>query len=74
MVVLLCPGIQPISKEVHGPLWSVMIPVYNRVEYLREALESVLSQGYGQDQMQIEVVDDCSLTDEAELIVKQSLS
>jgi glycosyltransferase involved in cell wall biosynthesis len=37
-----------------------MIPTYNRVTYLREALESVLQQDPGAEQMQIEVVDDCS--------------
>ena len=65
------PQIRPISEEGHRPLWSVMIPVYNRVKYLRQALESVLSQGYGQDEMQIEVVDDCSANSEAEAIVKE---
>ena len=65
------PQIQPILGEGHRPLWSVMIPVYNRVKYLRQALESTLSQGYGQDQMQIEVVDDCSANSEAEAIVKE---
>jgi glycosyltransferase involved in cell wall biosynthesis len=48
-----------------------MIPVYNRVKYLRQAVESVLSQGYGQEEMQIEVVDDCSTHNEAEAIVKE---
>jgi glycosyltransferase involved in cell wall biosynthesis len=47
-----------------------MIPVYNRVKYLRQALESVLSQRYGQNDMQIEVVDDCSSHNESEAIVK----
>jgi hypothetical protein len=37
-----------------------MIPTYNRTSYLREALESVLRQDPGAEQMQIEVVDDCS--------------
>jgi hypothetical protein len=37
-----------------------MIPTYNRVSYLRQALESVLQQDPGTGQMQIEVVDDCS--------------
>jgi glycosyltransferase involved in cell wall biosynthesis len=37
-----------------------MIPTYNRTTFLREALESVLQQDPGADQMQIEVVDDCS--------------
>jgi glycosyltransferase involved in cell wall biosynthesis len=43
------------------PYWSVMIPTYNpRADYLEETLKSVLQQDPGPDQMQIEVVDDCS--------------
>jgi glycosyltransferase involved in cell wall biosynthesis len=65
------PRVEPISDGGHRPLWSVMVPVYNRAKYLRQALESVLSQGYGRDQMQIEVVDDCSENSEIEAIVKE---
>ena len=43
------------------PFWSVMIPVYRPdAGYLNETLESVLHQDPGPEQMQIEVVDDCS--------------
>jgi cellulose synthase/poly-beta-1,6-N-acetylglucosamine synthase-like glycosyltransferase len=43
------------------PFWSVMIPAYRPdAGYLRQALESVLQQAPGPEQMQIEVVDDCS--------------
>ena len=37
-----------------------MIPAYNCIEYLKEALQSVLDQDPGKDVMQIQVVDDCS--------------
>ena len=38
-----------------------MMPAYRPDErYLRQALESVLQQAPGPEQMQIEVVDDCS--------------
>jgi cellulose synthase/poly-beta-1,6-N-acetylglucosamine synthase-like glycosyltransferase len=47
------------------PYWSVMIPTYNlRANYLEETLLSVLQQERGSEQMQIEVIDDCS-TDSA---------
>jgi glycosyltransferase involved in cell wall biosynthesis len=43
------------------PFWSVMIPTYNpRADYLEDTLHSVLQQDPGPEQMQIEVVDDCS--------------
>lgn len=46
-----------------------MIPVYNCSQYLRETLESVLAQDVGEQQMQIEVVDDASTdADVAQLV------
>src|SRR6266481_8744506 len=55
----------PLIPEIEGPgtrpYWSVMIPTYNpRADYLEETLNSVLQQDPGPQQMQIEVVDDCS--------------
>jgi glycosyltransferase involved in cell wall biosynthesis len=55
----------PISRlkdeDSPRPFWSVMIPTYNaRTGYLEEVLRSVLQQDLGPDEMQIEVVDDCS--------------
>jgi glycosyltransferase involved in cell wall biosynthesis len=50
-------------------MWSVMIPVYNCAQYLRETLESVLQQGYSPQQMQIEVVDDASTDADVESLV-----
>jgi glycosyltransferase involved in cell wall biosynthesis len=55
----LIPGIEGSGLR---PFWSVMIPTYNaRAHYLEETLTSVLQQDPGRRQMQIEVVDDCSL-------------
>ena len=53
------PPISPILVE-NRPLWSVMIPVYNGGTYLEETLESVLSEGYREEEMQIELIDDAS--------------
>ena len=54
------PLIAPVTGPGPRPLWSVMIPTYNCLAYLREALESVLEQDPGPEHMQIEVVDDAS--------------
>jgi glycosyltransferase involved in cell wall biosynthesis len=48
------------SAQSESPIWSVMVPVYNRTRYLFEALDSVVCQGVASSRMQIEVVDDCS--------------
>lgn len=55
------PPILPLQSSEPRPFWSVMIPTYNaRADYLEETLRSILSQAPGPEQMQIEVVDDCS--------------
>jgi glycosyltransferase involved in cell wall biosynthesis len=60
------PPLIPRIKEIGSvrPFCSVMIPTYNpRVDYLEETLHSVLQQDPGPEQMQIEVIDDCSSDD-----------
>jgi glycosyltransferase involved in cell wall biosynthesis len=53
--------VEPVPTDIPRPFWSVMMPTYRPEEgYLRQALESVLQQAPGPEQMQIEVVDDCS--------------
>jgi glycosyltransferase involved in cell wall biosynthesis len=64
--------IPPVPDEsTPRPLWSVMIPTYNCAKYLRETLASVLAQASGPEQMQIEVVDDCSTTDDPQAVVQE---
>lgn len=54
------PTIAPVADNVQRPLWSIMIPAYNCIAYLQEAMESVLAQDLGPERMQIAVIDDCS--------------
>ena len=63
------PPIAPHPPTGPRPFWSVMIPTYNaRADYLEETLRSVLRQDPGADEMQIEVVDDCSQGAPSELV------
>ena len=65
--------ISPLSKDWQDrPFWSVMIPTYNPSEkYLEETLRCVLSQDPGVEQMQIEIVDDCSPKVDVAALVRQ---
>lgn len=65
------PPIDPVPEGTHRPRWSVMIPTYNCAYYLRQTLESVLAQAPGPDEMQIEVVDDCSTKDDPRSVVEE---
>src|SRR5437868_3875502 len=66
------PLIAGIQGSAWRPFWSVMIPTYNpRTDYLEQALRSVLQQDPGPEQMQIEVVDDCSNDSTASEIVRR---
>jgi glycosyltransferase involved in cell wall biosynthesis len=63
---LKSPAIGVLLVGDGRPYWSVMIPTYNpRADYLEETLRSVLKQDPGPEQMQIEVIDDCSDDDTA---------
>lgn len=52
------PHISQLAPDVPRPFWSVMITVYNRVQYLEQALRSVIEQVPKPDVMQIEVLHD----------------
>ena len=52
------------------PLITVLITTYNYGQFVGQAIESVLSQEFPQDQVQIVVVDDGSTDDTAERVKK----
>ena len=65
------PAIESVSMGSGRPIWSVMIPTYNGTQYLEKTLRSVLDHASELDQMQIEVIDDCSTRDDPETLVKE---
>src|SRR5690554_4625162 len=65
------PKIKPLADDMDRPLWSVMIPSYNCISYLRDAINSVLVQAPSAEGMQIEVIDDCSTDGDIEALVNE---
>jgi glycosyltransferase involved in cell wall biosynthesis len=53
-----------------APLVTVLIDTYNHSHYIEEAIDSVLSQEFPADQMEVLVVDDGSTDDTAERVKK----
>ena len=66
-----CLPIEPVAEGLRRPRWSVMIPTYNRTSYLSQTLKSVLEQDLGLDEMQIEVIDNCSTEADIEAVVSK---
>jgi GT2 family glycosyltransferase len=69
IITLEPPAIQPALQLKQNPILSVMIPVYNCGQFIAEALKSVLEQGFLEEEMQIEVVDDDSTDIDVEALV-----
>jgi glycosyltransferase involved in cell wall biosynthesis len=55
---------------MNKPLISVLIDSYNYARFIEEAIDSVLSQDYPKEQMQVLVVDDGSTDDTSERVRK----
>jgi glycosyltransferase involved in cell wall biosynthesis len=55
--------IEPISSasDAARPFWSVMIPAFNRTEYIETLLNSILEQNIPAEQMHIEVVENAPI-------------
>ncbi|MGB3190760.1 MAG: glycosyltransferase [Limnoraphis sp.] len=68
------PSIEPLNTDLKRPLFSVIIPTFNKVKYLEETLKSVLNQTFDPEEIQIEVINDCpdsSVQAELEAIVNK---
>jgi len=65
------PAIDRLEPGARRPFWSVMIPVYNPTDILRDTLRCVLEQDPGPNDMEIEVVDNCSTRGDTEQMVKE---
>lgn len=58
----------PINALEHRPFWSVIVPLYNRKDYLANCLNSILSQDPGPTELEIIVADDASPTDLSDFV------
>jgi len=55
-------------NKKNNPLVSIILPTYNRSEYLSRAIESVLGQTY--NNFELVIIDDCSTDRTSEIISK----
>jgi predicted O-linked N-acetylglucosamine transferase (SPINDLY family) len=63
------PAIAPVPEDGQPrPFWSVVMPVYQRTDYLLESLATVLAQWPGPEEMEILVVDNGSTPALLELV------
>lgn len=63
------PAIPPVADpDQPRPFWTVIIPVYNRTDYLLECLSSVLRQWPGEQEMEILVIDNASTSPVSDLV------
>lgn len=67
----LRPPVPQVRDTGPRPFWSVMIPTYHCARYLAQTLRSVLDQDPGEDTMEIVVVDDHSVLDDPEAVVRR---
>ena len=51
-----------------GPFWSVIVPLFERRQFLKQCLDSILDQDPGPEAMEICVVDDASPSDMREFV------
>lgn len=58
----------------HVPDVSVIIPVYNTVDYLRACLDSLVNQTIGHDRLEVVAVDDGSTDGSGELLYEYATS
>ena len=61
----------PETEKAHDCLVSVIIPVFNEIQFLNEALESVLNQSY--KRLEIIIIDDGSTDGSGEICDEYSL-
>ncbi|MBF2065165.1 MAG: tetratricopeptide repeat protein [Calothrix sp. C42_A2020_038] len=54
------PAIPTLPNTGKRPFWTVILPVYQRTEYILDCLAGVLAQWPGEDEMEILVLDNAS--------------
>lgn len=64
------PLVEPEAKTESQPLVNILIPTYNRANYLRETIQSVLAQTY--QNIEILVFDDASPDNTSEVVAEFS--
>ncbi len=56
------------SETQQGPFWTVIVPLFERRQFLEQCLHSILDQDPGPAEMEIAVIDDASPSDLREFV------
>ncbi|QNP47895.1 glycosyltransferase [Diaphorobacter aerolatus] len=67
---LITKAAKPLKDYTHQPRVSILLPVYNEGMHVLETINSVLNADWPTDKLEIVAIDDCSVDDSYDYLLK----